>query len=112
MVRQGLRKSITRATFEPLSIEVTDALATTPAIDLEGVSAWAVRSPDSEVASLEVHASTSEDGTYTRVQVDALDLSIALSTNKWNNTEPEVFAFRFVKLVGDAAGTIELVGKG
>lgn len=112
MSNPGKRASITRASFTPIQVAVTTSLATTPEIDLSNASAWAIRSPASAVASVEVWASPTAGGTYTRVQVDALDLSIALSTDKWNNALAEVFAHSYVKLVGNADGTLDLVAKG
>ena len=108
----GLRQAVTRPEFTPQLISVTDSASTTPPIDLRGASAWAVRSPASAVTSLEVWASDELDGTYTRVQIQASDLSVALSAAKWNTPDFSVFPFSFVKLVGNAAGVIELVSKG
>jgi hypothetical protein len=108
----GLRQAVTRPEFTPQLISVTTSLSTTPPVDLRGASAWAVRSPASAVTSLEVWASSSLDGTYTRVQIQAADLSVALSTNRWNTPDPAVFPFSYIKLVGNAGGVIEIVSKG
>jgi hypothetical protein len=108
----GLRQAVTRPEFTPLLVSVTTSLSTTPPVDLRGASAWAVRSPASAVASLEVWASSSLDGTYTRVQIQASDLAVALSGAKWNTPDFSVFPFSFLKLVGNAAGVIEIVSKG
>jgi hypothetical protein len=108
----GLRQAVTRPEFAPELISVTTSLSTTPAIDLRGVSAWAVRSPASAVTSLEVWASSELDGTYTRVQISASDLAVALSGAKWNTPDFSVFPFSYLKLVGNAAGVIEMVSKG
>jgi hypothetical protein len=93
-------------------VTVTTSIDTTPEIDLRGASAWAIRSPASAVASVEVHGSNQSGGTYTRVQIQAADLSVALSTNKWNTPDPAVFPFSYIKLVGNAGGVIEIVLKG
>lgn len=108
----GTRSALTRPPMPLLEVSVTDTLGTTQAIDLSGYSAWAVRSPDESVGSLAVYASASEGGTYTVVQVDDADVTVTLSTSKWNNPNALVFAHSWVKLVGDAVGDIELVGKG
>jgi len=42
----------------------------------------------------------------------ASDLSVALSSAKWNTPDFSVFPFSYVKLVGNAGGVIELVSKG
>ena len=108
----GLRQAVTRPEFTPQLISVTTSDATTPPIDLRGASAWAVRSPASAVTSLEVWASSELDGTYTRVQIQFADLSVSLSGAKWNTPDFSVFPFSYIKLVGNAAGVIELVSKG
>jgi hypothetical protein len=112
MSNPGTRSSITRASFTPLQVSVTTSVDTTPELDLANVSAWAVRSPASAIASVEVWASPSPGGTYTRVQVDAADLSVAMSAAKWNNPALEVFAHSYVKLVGNADGVLDIVAKG
>ena len=108
----GGRKSITRSDAPAMTIAVTDTLSTTAEIDLRGVSAWSIRSPNSDVTSVTVYGSTASGGTYTVVQVDAADVTVALSAAKWNNPNGLVFAFSWVKLVGNADGNIELVAKG
>ena len=108
----GNRSAVTRPPMPLIEVAVTDTLSTTEAIDLSGYSAWAVRSPDEDVASLTVYASATAGGTYTVVQVDDADATVTLSGAKWNNPNALVFAHSWVKLVGDADGDIELVGKG
>jgi hypothetical protein len=112
MENKGTRRSITRSTFAPMSVTVTTALATTPAIDLTGASAWAIRSPASAVASVTVWAAESESGTYTRCQVQAADASVALDAAKWNTPDPQIFPFGWVKLVGNAGGVIDIARRG
>ena len=108
----GLRQAVTRPELTPMLVTVTASIDTTPEVDLRGASAWAVRSPASAVTSLEVWASNQSGGTYTRVQIQAADLSVALDAAKWNTPDFSVFPFSYVKLVGNAAGVIELVSKG
>lgn len=111
-VFQGNKQAVTRPEMPALSVTVTDDVSTTPAIDLRGFSAFALRSPASAVSSLTVYGSTTAGGTYTAIQIDASDLTVALSGAKWNNPNALVFAFSHVKLVGNAGGVIEIVGKG
>lgn len=111
-INLGKRRSITRSDVPSLTVAVTNTLSTTAEIDLRGISAWSIRSPDSDVASVTVYGSTASGGTYTVVQVDATDVTVALSGAKWNNPNASVFPLSWVKLVGDADGDIELVAKG
>ena len=108
----GNRSAVTRPPMPLIEVAVTDTLGTTQAIDLSGYSAWAIRSADESVGSVTVYASASEGGTYTVVQVDDADVTVTLSAAKWNNPNALVFAHSWVKLVGDADGDVELVGKG
>lgn len=94
--------------------QITNDLSTTPEIDVEGRSFALVRSPNSSVTSVSLFASGTEGGLYTQVthEVDGEveDVVIALSGAK-SVPIPVVFAAcRYVKLVGNAAGQIEIFG--
>ena len=113
--RLGLRSAITRPEMEPKSVTVTTSLATTPAIDTQGYSGIACRSPASAVTTLTLFGSTEEDGTYTAVQFNNADLTLTLSGSKFNSTDELIkgkFAFRWLKMTGNAGGVIDIVGVG
>ena len=103
----GLKKTVTRFK-DSQSYTITAAAGTTVEIDTQGRTICSIRSPDSDITTLTYFASTVEGGTYTQIQVTGADASTTLTTNKWNDVDPELSVHRWLKIVGNAAGDIDV----
>lgn len=104
---------IRRSQIEPKSLAVTTSLGTTEAFSLDGYSAFALRSPAGTGNTLTLYADFDGTGTYTICKDTAgTDMAVTLASTSWFVFPLESLAFTRVKLVGSAADTIQLVGRG
>ena len=103
----GRKSTVTRFKDSRI-VELTDTLGTTPAVDFQGKTIVSLRSPDEAVGTVTFYAAGAEDGAYTAIQVDSTDVVVTLSGTKWNNVDPSVSAHRWIKMVADADGDIEI----
>lgn len=89
---------------------ITDDVGTTQEINVEGRSCALVRSPDSSVSSVTLFAAGSEGGLFSEVTSEGQDVVVTLIDDKWSQFPVEFAGCRFIKLVGDADGQIEITG--
>lgn len=86
-------------------------LATCDVIDIQEYSQVAVK-PTGVITTLAVYASATADGTF--VLVDSIGTAgvVTVVTSKWNVLDPtKIGPFGFIKLLADAVGTVDVLGK-
>jgi hypothetical protein len=94
------------------SIVVETDQATSTAIDNRTASMLAILRTSGSVTTVNVFGSTSKDGTYYQITFDGSDLTGTVSATTWLVLPPAILALPWIKLVGNVAGQVQVIGKG
>lgn len=99
--------------IESYSVPVSANLADAVAIDFRGFRGGEIVRRSGSVATITLYASTKEDGTFGTKYSGGSAVTVALSAD---NEPAEIpigaFGSRYLKLIGDAAGVVDVCLKG
>jgi len=92
---------------------VTDTTAgASTAISNETASILMVRVTSGSTSSVNVFGAESKAGTYLQMTFAGSDLTAIVGSSDWTVLPAAVLAAPWIKLVGDVAGVLEVIGKG
>jgi hypothetical protein len=89
----------------------TDAATSTP-VSNEAAGGLMVRRTSGSVATINIFGAATVDGTYLQLAFDGSDLTATVTATKWTVLPVAIYAAPWLKFVGDAAGQVQVAGKG
>lgn len=79
-----------------------------PKVEIGAGGVW-VRRVSGIVATLTPKVSRDIDGPYSSLNINSVEYTIALGSDRWSQIDPSAFVFRFWQFIGDEDGVIEFV---
>ena len=104
---------LVRQSINPVDMAITASAGTTDVLYAGPYSAIMVLVVSGSVATLSIHASATENGTYQPLfNTDGAAITVSVATTRWQAVSLQAFVAPYIKFVGDVAGVVRVTGKG